>query len=191
MSENDKRIIELLKKDDERALNELFHLYYNKLYFFSIEFVGNSEDAREIVQDAMMRFWQRRKDLKNDSSIMNYLLTVVRNLSLNYLRQFKNKKKITITNTDVVRELSVNYQALASPVWDQLLTKELNNLIENTIGSLTDKCRKVFELSRYEEKSNVEISQILNISVKTVEGHITEALKTIRSNLLKYMYLFF
>lgn len=187
MPENDKRILELLKRDDERALDEIFHLYFNRLYHFSVEFVKNKEEAREIVQDAMMRFWQRRNYLKDDTGILSYLLIIVRNLSLNYLRQYKKHGKFIISGKDVENELSFNYEVLADPVWNELLAKETTLIIERAISSLTEKCRKVFELSRFEEMSNIEISQQLNISVKTVEGHITEALKSIRIHLSKYM----
>lgn len=187
MSEDDKRIVQLLKKDNERGLDEIFHLYFNRLFHFALGFVKDKEEAREIVHDAIFRLWQKRHQLNNETSVLGYLIIVVRNLSLNYLRQFRNYKKLSFSNADLENELYLNYKILSNQVWDHLLTEEINLVLEAAVNSLTEKCRKVFELSRYQELSNAEIADKLRISVKTVEGHITEALKQIRVHLSKYI----
>lgn len=191
MSELDKKIVASLKKDDEHAMNELFHLYFNKLYYFCVDFVKDKEKAREIVQDAMMNFWQHRSHLNDDSNVYGYLLTIVRNLSLNHLRQYKRHNKFITTETGMVDELALNYQVLADQDWDELLTLEMESVVKQAIDTLPEKCRAVFEFSRFEELSNAEIAQKLQISIKTVEGHITEALKVLRKHLSKYLYIFF
>ncbi len=187
MSEDDKRIVQLLIKDNEHALDEIFHLYFNRLFHFSLGFVKDREEAREIVHDAIFRLWQKRHQLDSETSVLGYLIIVVRNLSLNYLRQFRNRKRLSFSNTDLESELYLNYKVLSNPVWDHLLTEEINLVLDAALSSLTEKCRKVFELSRYEDLSNAEIADKLRISVKTVEGHITEALKQIRVHLSRYM----
>ena len=187
MSGDNERIVELLKKDDEHALNEIFHLYFNQLFHFTAGFVKDKEEAKEIVHEAIFRLCQKRNQLRANTSVLGYLIIIVRNLSLNYLRQYRKWSTISLSGFDIENELSLNYHILSNQVWDQLLTGEINQLIETAMGSLTEKCRRVFELSRFENLSNAQIAERLNISVKTVEGHITDALKQLKSHLYRYM----
>jgi RNA polymerase sigma-70 factor (ECF subfamily) len=191
MTENDKKILLLLKADDEKALRLIYELYFKRLVGFSVEFVKDREIAREISNDAIFRFWQKRQGLLENSCIISYLLTIVRNLSLNYLRQLKQEPSTISFSSDYDAELHLNYEVLADPSWDVLLVHELETITNDAINSLPARCKEVFLLSRNENLSNPEISEKLNISVKTVEGHITYALKFIREKLLHYIVLIF
>jgi RNA polymerase sigma-70 factor (ECF subfamily) len=191
MAKIDKKILLFLEADDERALKLIYELYFRRLVGFSIEFVKDREIAKEISNDAIFRFWQNRHRLLENSCIISYLLTIVRNLSLNYLRQLK-QETITISFSSIYdTELHLNYEVLADPSWDVLLTRELETITNEAINALPVRCKEVFSLSRNENLYNSEIAEKLNISVKTVEGHITYALKFIRGKLLHYIILIF
>lgn len=183
----DLHLITSLKSDKEDALREIFHLHFNRLHFFAIEFVVDREIAREIVHDAILRFWQHRYKLNDDTNVRAYLLKIVRNLCLNYLKKVKDDPLVIKPDEDIKRELELNYEVLSEINWDSILVQEFEDVLKRIIDSLPDKCKKVFELSRFENLSNIEIAQKLDISLKTVEGHITEALKTLRHKLSKYL----
>jgi RNA polymerase sigma-70 factor, ECF subfamily len=187
MSETDQNIVKRLKENDEAALKEVIRLYFNQLLFFATEFVINKEVAQEIVQDAILKFWQHRLRLNDDTRIKAYLLKVVRNLSLDYLSKIKNNPEFLLSPEELKHELALNQEILSETGWDKLLVLELEELISQAIASLPEKCRHVFELSRYQQLSNHEIANQLHISVKTVEGHMTDALKTIRYKMDKYL----
>ena len=191
MAEIDKRILRLIETDDERVLKLIYELYFNRLVGFSIEFVRDREIAKEISSDAIFRFWQKRHRLLKNSCIISYLLTIVRNLSLNYLRQLKQETNTISFSSVYDTELHLNYEVLADPSWDVLLARELETIANDVINALPIRCKEVFLLSRNENLSNSEIAEKLNISVKTVEGHITYALKFIREKLLHYIILIF
>lgn len=186
MQDTDLVIIKFLKENNETALKKIFKLYFKQLHFFATEFVIDSEVAREIVHDAIFRFWQHRSKLNDNTYIKAYLLKIVRNLCLNYLSTEKKKLVYSHDSEQIRQELDLNYQVLADPDWDKLSVKELEEVLTQIISGLPEKCRQVFELSRFRNLSNQKIADELNISVKTVEGHITDALKTIRNKLSKY-----
>lgn len=187
MEVKDLHLIAALKSDKEDALRDIFHLHFNKLHAFAIEFIIDREIAREIVHDSILRFWHHRHHLNNETNIRAYLLKIVRNLCLNYLKKVKDDPLVIKTEDEIKRELDLNYEVLSDVNWDSVLVNEFEDVLKQIINSLPEKCRRVFELSRYENLSNLEISQNLNISIKTVEGHITEALKILRHKLSKYL----
>ncbi len=183
----DLHLIAALKTDKEDALRDIFHLHFNKLHSFATEFIIDREIAREIVHDSILRFWQHRHHLNDETNIRAYLLKIVRNLCLNYLKKVKDDPLVIKTEDEIKRELDLNYEVLSDVNWDSVLVNEFEDVLKQIINSLPEKCRRIFELSRYENLSNLEISQNLNISIKTVEGHITEALKILRHKLSKYL----
>jgi RNA polymerase sigma-70 factor, ECF subfamily len=187
MQKTDSYIIKSLKENNEAGLKHIFKIYFNQLLNFAIEFVIIKEIAREIVHDAIFRFWQHRSNLKDDTHVKAYLLKIVRNLCLNYMAQVKNSPMFMVSSEKLKQELALNYEVLADPDWDKLLVRELEDMLTQIISSLPEKCRHVFELSRIKQLSNLEIANELNISVKTVEGHITEAIKIILFKLSKYL----
>lgn len=186
MQETDLSIIKLLKENDETGLRKVFQLYFKSLHYFATQFVTDNEVAREIVHDAIFRFWQHRNNLKDNTHIKAYLLKIVRNLSLNYLSSIK-REMVSLSLTSPKDELELNYNLLAHHDWDNLLVRELEERLTHIISHLPEKCRLVFELSRYKNLSNQQIADKLNLSVKTVEGHITDAIKTIRIKLADYL----
>ncbi|NJK96731.1 MAG: RNA polymerase sigma-70 factor [Bacteroidales bacterium] len=187
MQENDHEILQALKQSDENALKLIFHLHFSHMHFFVSEFVIDREVAREIVHDAFMRFWQHRFQLKEDTRIKAYLFKIVRNLSLNYLTKVKNNPEYLLSPDELRMEMDMNYELLADSGWDDLLVQEFREVLAGIIDKLPEKCRIVFEMSRNQQFTNQEIADQLNISVKTVEGHITDALKILRLKLDKYL----
>lgn len=187
MEVKDLHLISALKSDKEEALRDIFHLHFNKLHSFATGFILDREIAREIVHDAMLRFWQHRHRLNDETNIRAYLLKIVRNLCLNYLKKVKDDPLFVRPDEDIKRELDLNYEVLTEVNWDSILVQEFEEVLQQVISTLPEKCKKVFELSRFGNLSNPEISKKLDISVKTVEGHITEALKTIRHKMSKYL----
>jgi RNA polymerase sigma-70 factor (ECF subfamily) len=86
-------------------------------------------------------------------------------------------------------EYRINLEALKSLDTSNLAYSDIEKIIQNTLDALPEQCRKVFSMSRFEDKMNKEISELLNISVKAVESHITKALKIFRNNLKEYLQL--
>lgn len=188
MNKIEQQLLEGLRNDDEAAFKVIYNTYYPKLYYFVLEFIPLKETAENIVQDTFVTLWNKRNVLKDNSNLSSYLFTVAKNNALNSLRDQKYNQKI-ISNTQDVGELKLNFEALSTVDTSVCAFTDIEKIIEETLFSLPPQCRKVFELSRFQEMKNREIAEELNISIKTVEGHISKGIRTFRIALKDYLPL--
>jgi len=183
-------IINRLKKDDKSAMDELFCSYYPRLYRFSKSIIKIENEIEDVLQNVFVKIWLNRQKIDNTETFNAYVFTITRNEVLNLIRdKIRDKSfKDELFNLSVAEEYNTQ-----SPVeYD-----EIKERIDNTVARLPKKRQHVFILSRTEGLSNKEIAQKLDISEKTVEDHITHAIKYIKSSLkdmgiisILYFYLF-
>jgi len=168
----------------EKGFKQVFESFYPRLLRFAIEYVKDKREAENILQDVFLTLWEKRNSLKTDTNLTAYLLTLVKSQCLNYLKHKRvveaYSKKTQTTNE---QETIFNYYAISKFNPEQIDIESLELLVEKAISELPDQCRKVFELSRYDGLKYKEIAEKLNISVKTVETHMSNALKILRLNL--------
>ncbi len=168
----DVELIELLKKNDERAISLIFKEHYGFLCQ-SIQRVVNDEHiAEDLAQDVFHDLWKRRETLNISISIKAYLRRAGINKTLNYIRD----KKIKWDDESKLPGIP----STSPSILQNLEKKDLKKIIDGAIDSLPERCRLVFTLSRFEEMSYREISESLSISVKTVENQMSKALKVLR-----------
>jgi RNA polymerase sigma-70 factor (family 1) len=173
-------LINLLQQEKLGAFREIYTRYWKQLYADAYKRLKNKEMAEEIVQEVFTSLWHKRGVLNIKQTLGGYLFASVSNLVIDQYRKnlvrarYKESFKLVYSETDNSTE-------------DAILAKELEHTIEHEVNSLPDKCRSVFELSRVEHKTNKEIACELGISEKTVEHHITKALKHIRLGLGNYL----
>jgi RNA polymerase sigma-70 factor (ECF subfamily) len=151
------------------------------LYVYVYSRTNSSDLSFEITQEVFVSLWQRRNEVVFHTSLSAYLYTCVRykiirhinksKLREKYYRDFLSYAGLSVDNSN---EEQVNYN-------------DINKLIEQKVSELPKKCQKIFRLSRYNDLSIKEISQLLNISHKTVENQLTIALKYLRKSLGKLM----
>lgn len=159
---------ELLFKENFAALCG----YCQYKYDFDID------QSKEIVHSGFIKLWENRNNLDQDSSVKPYLYTILNNLSLDFIRHEKIKEKH--------QQFVLNRRAIAED-FCPLDMKELTQEIEKSILELPDQMRIIFEMSRYQGLKYAEISEKLNISVKTVETQMSRALAKLRIKLSKYL----
>ncbi len=188
MSENERQLFEKLRNSDEAAFRIIYNNYSSKLYYFVLEFIPLKDAAENIVQDTFVTLWNRRKDLKDDTNLASYLFTGAKNNALYRLRDKKYRQKL-FSNAMDVSELNLNTDALTTVDTSAFAFQEIEQIIQETLGNLPPQCRKVFELSRLQEMKNKEIAEELNISVRTVEAHISKGLKAFKIALKDYLPL--
>ena len=178
-SEQEKILIAGLIQDDESAFCELYALYKNRLMFFAMKFLKSKEFAEDVFQDAFTSFWQNRRFLNPDSPFAPYVYTIVKNRILNLLAGIEKEQQLK----NIILSGSVD---VTNDTEDKILDDDLNQLLEKALLDLTSQQRRIFDMSRKEMKSHKEIAEELNISVYTVQQHISASLKVIRSYLVKY-----
>lgn len=178
-SEQERHLIIGLINNDEAAFCELYALYKNRLMYFAMKFLKSGEFAEDVFQDAFTSVWQNRRFLNPDSPFAPYIYTIVKNRILNLLAGIDKEQHLK----EVLLSASVS---TSNDTEDSVLDADLNDLLDRALQSLTTQQRRVFDLSRKEMKSHKEIAEELNISVYTVQQHISASLKVIRTYLLKY-----
>lgn len=130
----------------------------------------------------------KRKELPADTNIPGYILTTVKNKSLNHLRHQTIRTDVEDQLYDHrQRELNFRISSLESCDPSDLFTVEVKEIIRKTLNELPEQTRAIFFKSRYESKTNREIAAELEVSIKTVEFHISKALKLFRSRLKDYL----
>ena len=165
---------------DKKTFEELFKTHFKPLTAFANKFLKDIDLSKGIVHDVFVKLWEKRETIDLDKAIKSYLYTAVNNKSLNYIRD--NKKFV---KNEAIFELENKSQE-----WnyiDNIIAIEMQEKINQTLDSLPKKCQKVFRLSRYENMKYKEIAKELDISIKTVETHISRALKELRKNLSEYL----
>lgn len=165
--------------DPEKTFPEVFEAYYAMVCDQVFKVIGSKRDVEDIAQEIFFELYQKRNQLKIKSSLPAYLRAMARTRTLNYIRDQKMKWK--------ANEEELLLQADDAMLGDeQLQMAELDIFITKTIGSLPERCRMIFGLSRFERMSNREIAEQLDISIKTVENQMTTALKRIKSAMSHY-----
>ncbi len=173
---SDADLVALLKADDEGALSAIYFRYWDKLFSIAGP-LDSLEEAEECVQDIFFSLWQRRANLELTHSLHTYLSVAVKYRVIDRLDKRHRLRKRMETNLPEWDE------PLTLPADAYLIERELMERIAASVSKLPEKCQIVFKLSREENKSNKEIAEELNISEKTVEGHISRAIKGIRGDL--------
>ena len=180
--------VKKLKKGDILAFNELFGYYGRRLYHFSYRYLRSEPECEELVQEVFTRVWEKRSELKEELSFRSYIFTIAFNIIRKYFRSrvqagsylgSQAKEDLNLVTTD-----NVDFNLL-------------KNKLDDLVSRLPVRRREIFTRSRFEGLSVKEIATAMNISKKTVENQLTEALKFIRSHLtseritgLLFFYLF-
>lgn len=164
----------------KRKFEVLFREHFTGLCYFARKYTGDLDSAKEIVHSVFLRIWENRSVFAWDKPAKSYLFTSVYNRSLNYIRD--NRRFISQEDSPALSVI-----ADETVYSDNLETAELAVRIKIALQRLPEKCRKVFELSRFEEKKYTEIAEQLDISVKTVETQMSKALHILREELKDYL----
>lgn len=174
-----------LSKNGKNCFKDIFHAYYQPLYHLSISYLKDEEEAKSVVQEAFIKLWEIRDELNPDSNLRNFLFTLVKNNCLNILK----RRQIILKHHEEIKwmEMHYQYESLSRIGENYLEFNELKEKIDLAIKNLPEHCRVVFEMSRFEDLKNREIAEKLGVSQKTVEAHLTKALKILRSDLKDYL----
>ena len=164
-------LLQRIQRDDQTAFQQLYELFFFRLYQFTYSYVQSKEMAEEVVNDVFLRLWQQRETLDTISNISVYLYVSVRNAACNSLRKKKTGFLIPIDELPQQHlQLSVNPESL-------LINRELRARVQEAVANLPARCKLIFKLVKEDGLSYKEVAAILDISVKTVDAQLYLALK--------------
>ena len=173
-------LLSKLQQGDKKAFNALFRKYYPTLCAYAHRFV-DLEDAEEIVQDVMLWLWENREILLIETSLSQYLLKMIYHRAYNRIAQ----KEVKYRADTLFYEKN---QAMIYDV-DFYQIEELTKRIHTAIAALPESYREAFIMHRFKDMSYKEIAELLNISTKTVDYRIQQALKLLRKELKEFLSL--
>lgn len=166
--------------DPRKGYELLFKRYYEPLCSHAVRFVYAKEIAEDLVIEVFSQFWQKQLQQAVTTSYRAYLFTIVRHAAFAHLRKEFGREIPTEDFSELVSD------AAPSTPQQELQFNELYLKIEQVVRSLPPQSQKVFIMSRFEGKKNALVADELQISVKTVEGHITKVLSILRQALREY-----
>jgi RNA polymerase sigma-70 factor (family 1) len=175
----DIELLQLLRGGDKGAFEIIYNRYQSKLYRVALSKVRAEENAMEIVQDVFLDLWLRRTQVEI-TDLERYLFSAIKYKVLDFFKkEFQRKRYIELVQFSLSDHSSDTEETLAF--------NELTQSVMDCIDKLPEKTKKIFELNRLQHTSPDEISQLLNIPLRTVEYHITQGLRALRLSLKDYL----
>lgn len=151
----------------------------NELYRLALRITLNSAEAEDIVQDTLIKVWNKRDDWQNIDSIEAFSLTICRNISLDRLKKRDNQhESLDVDNTEMPL-------ATSSTPYEQMIERDRINLVRQLVNSLPEKQRSCMQLRDFEGKAYKEIANILSISEEQVKVNIFRARQAIKQQYQK------
>ena len=172
---SDKEFISSLKKGDSKGYQFLVTSYHQKLCVYANSLTNDSDLAEDIVQNVFMSIWKNRNKLKDQFAVKSYLYKSVYN---EFIDQYRKKKAVLTLEKKHIDALTYIVEEE-----DEKSLEKLISIVKKEIDKLPPKCKQTFLLSKEEGLTNLEISEYLNISIKSVEAHITKAFSVLRKSI--------
>lgn len=181
-SEKHMSLLLLLKEGGEDAFSEIYDFYWDKLYYLAYQKLKDQESAEEVVQDVFLTLWRKRKEL-TIHNLSHYLAAMVRYAVYRALARESQSRN---------REIKFqNTQGVHFTIDESIENKILLEKIFELSNTLPERCRLVFQYNKLEDRSLEDVAELLGISKKTAETHLTKALKTIRLGMRSFVIFFF
>jgi RNA polymerase sigma-70 factor (ECF subfamily) len=165
-------LLKIAHDDDLASFKKIYFLYYERLLKLACSFVKLTEVGEEIVDDVFVKIWATRAKLTGVNNLTVYLYVAVKNHSINY----NAVNRMTYIDLESV---NFEFKDHGSSPEDIMITDELAKIIDYAVEHLPAECKMVYKLVKEDRLKYRKVAEILNISVKTVEYHMGNALKTI------------
>lgn len=165
------------------AFKEVVEQFWPRLFKFCNIYISDPEVSKDIIQEAFLSLWENKQNLSEETELITYLMVVCRNKCFNYIRDRRIEFHIDreLSEEEIyLKASSYTFENESSVLLDTL---DLHSAIENALSTLRPKTREIFHLRYYEGMMINEISEQTNLAGKTVEYHITRALKVLQSKL--------
>ncbi len=177
---SDELLVKLLRVGEQEAFEEIYRRYWQKLLRSAQFKIRSKETIEEILQDLFISLWEKRERVVIEN-LEAYLNTSLKYLIINQIKKQILQEKFV--------EYSLKKNELTDDVDESVAFNELSVAIEKAIGQLPEKTQHIFRLNRLEYKSVKEISVLLDTPERTIEYHITQALRALRIHLREFITL--
>ncbi|GGE52502.1 RNA polymerase sigma-70 factor (ECF subfamily) [Pedobacter psychrotolerans] len=173
MTDYDTALIHGINLKDRKSFEALYKRHYRKLYMLGYRYLGDQERTEEIVHDVFLRLWNNPLQINIKQSVTSYLSRCIINSALNTIKKEKRM-------TNHFEAYTADFEEAEEDHDEATLLEDKLVLLEKAIESLPPQCKKVLMMSKFDKCKQQEIADSLNISIKTVKNHLTNAYEKIR-----------
>lgn len=172
----EEQLLAALKRGDEKAFALIYNAYVGKSFNFVYSIVKDRETAKDIVQDTFIKVYLKRDTISKVSSFNSYLFTMLKNAVLDFFDS-------ELVKSRYMSQFKVSTDSFTDVVNESLDTNELKQRIEASLSRMPKQRQHIFRLSRFNGVPNHEIARMFGISKRTVENHISNAIRDIRKDI--------
>lgn len=169
------------RKENNVVFEKLYNELMPRLFFFVNQYLQDYDLAKETVQDCFLELWDKFENLNKEENLNAWLYTVAKNKSLKILSKKSSEKKYI--NQEEALATNFNMYSLSEFDTEKIDPEYITYRLKKALQKLSKPVQKVFIKRRFEGKTNKEVAEELKITIKTVEAHITKALKHLREEL--------
>jgi len=178
--------MEELRKGDSKAFSEVFQHYYKGLCAYSYTFLKDHDAAEEIVQDFFAGLWECQALRNVDISLKLYLFRSIHNKCINYLKSLSvSQVRLARYTKYIQEETELIDMDTESDMYERLFSENFEKDVYEAIDALAPQQKKIFTLSRFQQKSYAEIAKELEISINSVKTQMSRALQKLRASLIE------
>jgi RNA polymerase sigma-70 factor (ECF subfamily) len=179
----DEELIVMLKESNSYAYTEIFERYNSLLLRHAFKLLSKDDEAYDVVQDVFLHLWQKRAEFTINSSLSAYLFTAVKN---RIFKLFAHKEVVIRYAQSISAFMVEGYDIIE----DEIMEKELSDLIKKEIDALPSRMREVFLLNKTDQLSYKEIAERLNISDQTAKQQVYKAIKILKPKIDHFLSVF-
>lgn len=181
----------MIKDELNKQFYELFRRK-DKFIRFAYYYVLDEQVAEDLVMDSFLYYWENRNHIDVNGNLQAYILRILKHKSLDYLKLQKIHNEIHKKIQDeALWDINKNIVSLEQLEPYKIMTDEFHKIMVAAVKQLPDKTREIFLMSRMKDMKNREIAEKMDISEKTVEYHMTKALKFLKEELKELFILTF
>lgn len=168
-----------INRENEAAFEQLFKKHFRGMHSYAFTLLKDDMAAEEIVQNIFYKLWEKEEQIEIRESVSGYLYRSVYNDCLNYLKHLKVR--------DAYQSYAMEQDRSVNNTSSRLELGELEKHLEKALNELPEKCRTIFQMSRFEELRYQEIADRLGLPVKTIENQMGKALRLLRIKLADFL----
>lgn len=173
MNKNENNALKVLKISDDYAFEELYNDHYDQLCMYLYSFTNEKEQIEDVVQDTFMQLWHKRKEINIKNLVKSYLYKMAYNRLIDTYRADVKKDKMLSLYSYTVKSHAIAHN-------DDHIEAHLSRL-DLCICVLPPRCKQVFIANKILGRKHKEVAFDMNISIKTVEGHVSRAYKILKN----------
>ena len=183
---NDQELITGILNNDKPVIQFLVNKYHKQVITTAFHFVHDMDDAEDLAQDVCIEILESIGQFKRSSSLSTWIYRITVNKSLNFVRKNKRKQLVKQFETFFQKAGSNAGSVISEPSASENLydNNERKQILDNAINSLPENQKTAFILSKYEELSYKEITEIMNLSLASVESLLQRAKQNLQKKLI-------